>query len=317
MKIVILDGHTLNPGDLSWKAFEELGEVVVYERSSPEEVIKRALDCDVLITNKAIVSSQAIQEADNLKYIGVTATGVNIVDIDAASEKGVPVCNVAGYGPDSVAQMVFAHVLNLVHRLARQADDVRKGGWSVSPDFCYWLHPALELTGLTFGIIGLGEIGQSVSRIAQGFGMKVIAFTRDESRVPPDGVSWKSLDELFAESDFISLHSPLTPETENTINRSNISKMKPSAYILNTGRGQLVDETALAEALNSGRIAGAGLDVLSTEPPKADNPLLSAKNCFVTPHIAWATKAARERLMQMSADNLKAFVSGSIVNRVN
>ena len=317
MKIVILDGYTLNPGDLSWKVFEELGEVVVYERSSPEEVIERSLDCDALITNKAIVSSQAIQEADNLKYIGVTATGVNIVDIDAASEKGVPVCNVAGYGPDSVAQMVFAHVLNLVHRLARQADDVRKGGWSASPDFCYWLHPALELSGLTFGIIGLGEIGQSVSRIAQGFGMKVIAFTRDESRVPPDGVSWKSLGELFAESDFISLHSPLTPETENIVNRSNISKMKPSAYILNTGRGQLVDEPALAEALNSGRIAGAGLDVLSTEPPKADNPLLSAKNCFVTPHIAWATKAARERLMQMSADNLKAFASGSIVNRVN
>ena len=317
MKIVILDGHTLNPGDLSWKAFEELGEVVVYERSSPEQVIERSLDCDVLITNKAIVSSQAIEGADNLKYIGVTATGVNIVDIDAASEKGVPVCNVVGYGRDSVAQMVFAHVLNLVHRLARQSNDVRKGGWSASSDFCYWLHPALELSGLTFGIIGLGEIGQSVSRIAQGFGMKVIAFTRDESRVPPDGVTWKSLDKLFTESDFISLHSPLTPETENIVNRSNISKMKPSAYILNTGRGQLIDEHALAEALNSGRIAGAGLDVLSAEPPKADNPLLSSKNCFVTPHIAWATKAARERLMQMSADNLKAFASGSIVNRVN
>lgn len=317
MKIVILDGHTLNPGDLSWKAFEELGDVEVYDRSSPEEVVERARSGDVLITNKAIVSSKAIEEAEKLQYIGVTATGVNIVDIDAASRKGVPVCNVAGYGPNSVAQMVFAHVLNLTHRLADQADDVRKGGWAASPDFCYWLHPGLELSGLTFGIVGLGEIGKSVCRIAQGFGMKVIAFTRDTSRVPPDGVSWMSLNKLFAESDFISLHCPLTPETENLVNSDSISKMKRSAYILNTGRGQLVEEQALAYALNSGRIAGAGLDVLSTEPPSSDNPLLSAKNCFVTPHIAWATQAARKRLMQMSADNLKAFLDGSVVNRVN
>ncbi len=317
MKIVILDGHTLNPGDLNWKAFEELGEVVVYDRSSPEEVVERTQDCEAIITNKAIVSLEAIQNAKKLQYIGVTATGVNIVDLDAASAKRVPVCNVAGYGPDSVAQMVFAHVLNLTHRLAEQADDVRKGGWVASPDFCYWLHPALELSGLTFGIVGLGEIGRSVSRIAQGFGMKVIAFTRDPSRVPPDGVQWRRLDELFAESDFLSLHCPLTPETENMVNRASLSKMKRSAYILNTGRGQLVDEQALADALNSGQIAGAGLDVLSVEPPSASNPLLNAQNCFVTPHMAWATRAARKRLMQMSAENLKAFIDGSPVNQVN
>jgi len=317
MKIVILDGHTLNPGDLSWEAFEALGEVEVYERSTPEEVEERARGCDALITNKAVVSADTIQKAEALKYIGVTATGVNIVGVDAATEKGIPVCNVAGYGPDSVAQMVFAHVLNLTHRLAEQAEDVRKGGWVASPDFCYWLHPAVELSGMTFGIVGLGEIGQSVCRIAQGFGMKVIAFTRDPSRESPQGVEWKKMDELFSESDFISLHCPLTPETESLVNATNIERMKKSAYILNAGRGQLVDEQALADALNRGRIAGAGLDVLSSEPPSADNPLLTAKNCFITPHIAWATKAARERLMRMSAENLKSFIEGSVVNRVN
>ncbi len=317
MKIVILDGHTLNPGDLSWKGFEELGEVVVYERSAPEEVAERTQGCDALITNKAIVSAETIRRTDTLKYIGVTATGVNIVDVDAATERGIPVCNVSGYGPDSVAQMVFAHVLNFTHRLADQARDVRKGGWASSPDFCYWIHPVLELKGLTFGIVGLGEIGNSVRRIAQGFGMNVIATTRDPSRLPPGGVAWKSMDALFAESDFVSLHCPLTQETENLVNETTIERMKRSAYLLNTGRGQLVDEQALADALNSGRIAGAGLDVLSTEPPTPDNPLLSAKNCYITPHIAWATKAARERLMNLSVENVKAFVNGSVVNRVN
>ncbi len=317
MKIVVLDGHTLNPGDLDWSAFEAMGELVVYDRSTPEEVNERARDCDALITNKAIVSAETIRGAPSLKYIGVTATGVNIVDVDAAAERDIPVCNVAGYGPDSVAQMVFAHILNFTHRLAEQAKDAQDGGWANCADFCYWSYPLLELKDLTIGIVGLGEIGSAVARIAGGFGMKVVAFTRDPSRAAPEGVEWRSMDELFEESDFISLHCPLTPDTENLVNATRIELMKPSAYLLNTGRGQLVDEQALADALNRGRIAGAGLDVLSSEPPSPDNPLLSAKNCFITPHIAWATKAARERLMRMSAENLQAFVAGATVNRVN
>ena len=317
MKIVILDGHTLNPGDLSWEAFEALGEVVVYDRSKPEEVEGRANGCDVLITNKAIVSAETIQSIKSLKYIGVTATGVNIVDVDAATERGIPVTNVSGYGPDSVAQMVFAHILNFTNRIAEQIDDVRDGGWTSSEDFCYWLHPLTELRGLTIGIVGLGEIGGAVARIAHGFGMKVIAYTRDPNRESPDHVEWVDLDELFVGSDFVTLHCPLTPETEGMVDERRLRLMKSSAYLLNTGRGQLVDEQALSDALNDNEIAGAGLDVLSSEPPSPDNPLLSAKNCSITPHIAWATMAARERLMKMSADNLKAFVQGEAINTVN
>ncbi len=317
MKIVILDGHTLNPGDLSWEAFEALGEVVVYDRSTPEEVEERAKGCDVLITNKAIVSAETIRNTDSLKYIGVTATGVNIVDVDVATECGIPVTNVSGYGPDSVAQMMFAHILNFTNRIAEQIDDVRDGGWTRSEDFCYWLHPLTELRGLTIGIVGLGEIGGAVARIAHGFRMKVIAYTRDPGRESPDHVEWVDLDELFAGSDFVTLHCPLTPETEGMVDERRLRLMKPSAYLLNTGRGQLVNEQSLANALNEDEIAGAGLDVLSSEPPSPDNPLLSAKNCSITPHIAWATKAARERLMQMSADNLKTFVQGEAINTVN
>ncbi len=317
MKIVILDGHTLNPGDLSWEAFEALGEVIVYDRSAPEEVKERAKGCDALITNKAIVSAETIRNSESLKYIGVTATGVNIVDVEAAAERGIPVTNVSGYGPDSVAQMVFAHILNFTNRLAEQVDDVRDGGWTRSEDFCYWLHPLTELRGLTVGIVGLGEIGGAVARIAHGFRMEVIAYTRDPGRESPEGVEWVDLDELFVGSDFITLHCPLTPETERMVDARRIRLMKRSAYLLNTGRGPLVDEQALAEALNQERIAGAGLDVLSSEPPSADNPLLAAKNCSITPHIAWATKAARERLMKMSAENLRAFVEGEVINTVN
>ena len=317
MKIVILDGYTLNPGDLSWEAFEALGEVVVYDRSTPEEVEERAKGCDVLITNKAIVSAETIRNSESLKYIGVTATGVNIVDVEAATERGITVSNVSGYGPDSVAQMVFAHILNFTNRIAEQIDDVRDGGWTSSEDFCYWLNPLTELRGLTIGIIGLGEIGGAVARIAHGFGMKVIAYTRDPNRESPDHVEWVGLDELFVGSDFVTLHCPLTSETEEIVDERRLRLMKSSAYILNTGRGQLVDEQALSNALNDNEIAGAGLDVLSSEPPRRGNPLLSAKNCSITPHIAWATMAARERLMKMSADNLKAFVQGEAINRVN
>ena len=317
MKIVVLDGHTLNPGDLSWEAFEVFGEVVVYDRSTPEDVQERARGCDVLITNKAIVSAETIRSTESLKYIGVTATGVNIVDVEAATERAITVTNVSGYGPDSVAQMVFAHILNFTNRTAEQIDDVRDGGWTSSEDFCYWLHPLTELRGMTIGIVGLGEIGGAVARIAHGFRMKVIAYTRDPGRESPDHVEWVDLDELFVGSDFVTLHCPLTPETEGMVNERRLRLMKDSAYLLNTGRGQLVDEQVLADALNGDEIAGAGLDVLSSEPPSPDNPLLSAKNCSITPHIAWATKAARERLMQMSADNLKAFVQGEAINTVN
>lgn len=317
MKIVVLDGYALNPGDLNWAEFEALGELMVYDRTSPEDVLERAKDCDVLITNKAIVSRETIQATETLKYIGVLATGVNIVDVDAAAERGIPVCNVSGYGPGSVAQMVFAHILNFTHRLADQAADAQAGGWAKSPDFCYWTHPLVELKDMTLGIVGLGQIGQATARIAQGFGMNVVAYTRDISREAPDGVTWVSLDELFSESDFISLHCPLTPDTESMINEDRIKQMKSSAILINTGRGQLVDEDALAKGLNEGQIAGAGLDVLSTEPPDQNNPLLGAKNCFVTPHIAWATQAARGRLMNIAAANLKAFQHGEVTNCVN
>ena len=317
MNIVVLDGHTLNPGDLSWEEFEELGEVVVYDRSSAEEVIERCRDCDAIITNKAIVSADSIRGSENLKYIGVTATGVNIVDLDAATDEGIPVCNVAGYGSESVAQMVFAHILNFTHRLAEQAADAQAGGWVKSPDFCYWNYPLVELKDMTLGIVGLGQIGEAVARIALAFGMNVTAYTRDASRILPDGISWRSLEELIEESDFISLHCPLTSETENLINPDRLNEMKESAILINTGRGQLVDEQALADALNSGRIAGAGLDVLSVEPPSPDNPLLSAKNCVITPHIAWATRASRSRLMSMAAENLRQFQAGELTNCVN
>jgi glycerate dehydrogenase len=317
MKIVVLDGYTLNPGDLSWEGFEELGELTVYDRTSEDEVQERVRDCDVIITNKAIVSAETIRSVETLQYIGVLATGVNIVDVEAAAESGIPVCNVTGYGPESVAQMVFAHILNFTHRLSEQAADVAKGGWSKSPDFCYSLHPLTELKGLTLGIIGFGQIGEACARIAQGFGMDVTAYTRDVTKILPSGVSWRSLEEIFSESDFITLHCPLTAETENMINEELISEMKPSGILINTGRGQLVDEQALANALNEGPIAGAGLDVLSVEPAAADNPLLTAKNCFITPHIAWATKAARARLMAMAVENLKAFQEGNVSNCVN
>ncbi|QXD26197.1 D-2-hydroxyacid dehydrogenase [Opitutia bacterium ISCC 51] len=317
MKIVVLDGYALNPGDLNWDALEALGDLTVYDRSSPEEVQERAKDCDVLITNKAIVSAETIASTESLKYIGVLATGVNIVDVDAAAEKDIPVCNVVGYGPDSVAQMVFAHILNFTHRLADQARDAMAGGWSLNPDFCYWNFPLIELKDQTIGIVGLGQIGSATARIAQGFGMRVIATTRDTSRPAPNGVTWATLDELFAESDYISLHCPLTDETENMINTDRLEQMKDSAILINTGRGQLVDESALALALNAGQIAGAGLDVLSSEPPSQDNPLFLAKNCFITPHIAWATKAARSRLMDMAVENLRSFQRGEAINRVN
>ena len=317
MKIVILDGYALNPGDLDWEGFEALGDVTVYDRSSPEEVAERSQGTDALITNKSIVSKEIIDSIENLKYIGVLASGVNIVDIEAAAERNIPVCNIAGYGPYSVAQMAFSHILNHTHHLAEHVADVQAGGWSRSPDFCYWLHPLIELKDLTMGIVGFGMIGRASAGIARGFGMKVIAHDPFQSGDPPEGVTWKSLDEIFSESDFITLHCPLTEDNEKFVNEERLNQMKPSAFLVNTARGPLVDEVALANALNEGRIAGAGVDVLFEEPPSMDNPLITAKNCTVTPHISWATRAARSRLMNMAVQNLSSFLDDKVINRVN
>ncbi|MCZ6671603.1 MAG: D-2-hydroxyacid dehydrogenase [Verrucomicrobia bacterium] len=317
MKIVVLDGYALNPGDLNWEGFESLGDVTVYDRSSAEEVVERSKGADALITNKALVSKEIIDSIENLKYIGVLATGVNIVDLNAAAARNIPVCNIAGYGPYSVAQMVFAHILNHTHHLAEHVADVQAGGWTKCPDFCYWLYPLVELKDLTLGIVGLGMIGQASARIAHGFGMEVIAYDQYQSPQAPEFVTWKSLEEVFAESDFVTLHCPLTDETEKLVNEERIRLMKPTAFLVNTARGPLVDEAALATALNEGRIAGAGVDVLFEEPPSMDNPLIGANNCSVTPHISWATRSARSRLMGMAVNNMKAFLAGSVTNCVN
>lgn len=316
-RIVVLDGYTLNPGDLSWGDLEALGDLQVYDRTAPDEVAERISNAEIVFTNKAVLAAETIAAASALRFIGVLATGYNIVDVAAASARNIPVCNAPGYGPESVAQMVFAHVLNFTQRVADHGASVRSGGWVASPDFCYWKHPLQELHGATMGIVGLGTIGGAVARIAQGFGMRVIAATRDSRRPAPEGVTWRSLDELFSESDVVSLHCPLTPETAAMINAERLAQMKPTAYLINTSRGPLVDEAALADALERGDIAGAGLDVLSTEPPAATNPLLSAPRCVITPHIAWATRAARARLMGIAVENLERFLAGIPANRVN
>ena len=317
MKIVIIDGYTLNPGDLSWEGFEALGDLTVYDRSSDEEVAERSQGAEALITNKAIVSRELIESLESLKYIGVLATGVNIVDLDAATVRNIPVCNIAGYGPYSVAQMVFAHILNHTHHLAEHVADVKDGGWSRCPDFCYWLHPLIELKDLTLGIVGLGMIGRASAGIAKGFGMKVLAHDPFVSGDPPEGIEFTDLDELFSQSDFLTLHCPLTDDNEKFVNADRLAQMKSTAFLVNTARGPLVDEDALASVLNEGRIAGAGVDVLFEEPPGMDNPLMTAKNCSITPHISWATKMARSRLMGMAVDNLVAYKKGEITNCVN
>jgi len=317
MKIVILDGHAANPGDLSWDEFGKLGELEVFERTRPDETVSRLQGVAVAITNKVVLNREIISALPELRYIGVTATGYNIVDIEAARERGIVVCNVPEYSTQDVAQAVFALLLELTLHTGHHAATVREGKWSRSADFCYWDYPLISLAGRTLGIIGYGRIGQAVARIALAFGMKVL-ITR---RSPPakgdgDGVRFVGLDELLRESDVISLHCPLTPENKGFVNTQFLSKMRPSAFLINTARGELVNEAALADALNNGRIAGAGLDVLSAEPPPSDNPLLTAKNCVITPHIAWATKAARTRLLQISAENVRAWLNGRPQNDV-
>ena len=316
MKIVVLDGYGLNPGDLSWEKINELGELVVYDRTNPEEILHRSEGADALITNKTVISSETMDLLPNLKYIGVLATGYNVVDVEAAKQKGIVVTNIPAYSTRSVSQMVFAHILNITQRVGYYADENRKNRWTNNPDFCYWDTNLMELDGKIMGIVGYGNIGQSVASIAMAFGMKVYVYTSKPQFMLPQGIQRKSLDELFKECDIISLHCPLTDDTKGMIHAERLKTMKPSAILINTGRGPLINEQDLADALNNGIIAAAGLDVLSTEPPQADNPLLTAKNCFITPHIAWATKEARIRLMNIAADNLKGFITNRIINNV-
>lgn len=316
MKITILDGYGMNPGDMSWAPLEELGDLAVYDRTAPEQALERAAGSEALLTNKTVLTAETLRALPQLRYVGVLATGYNVVDIDAARELGIVVTNIPAYSTDSVVQMVFAHLLAITNRVEHYTDENRRGRWSTNPDFCYWDSPLHELSGKTFGIVGLGNIGSAVSRVARAFGINVKAYTSKRIEELPDGVSKADLDELFATSDVVSLHCPLTDSTRHLVNAERLAMMKPSAILINTGRGPLVDEKALAEALDSERIYAAGLDVLSSEPPAADNPLLTARNCFITPHLGWATKEARERLLSIAADNLRGFISGDIRNNV-
>ncbi|MHC4365612.1 MAG: D-2-hydroxyacid dehydrogenase [Planctomycetota bacterium] len=317
MRIVVLDAHTLNPGDLSWEGLEALGTCSVYDRTPAELTVERAKDAEIVLTNKTVLSAEIIEQLEQVRYIGVLATGYNVVDVEAARKRGIPVANVPAYGTASVAQMVFAHLLNLTQHVGHHAETVRDGRWSWCPDFCYWDSPLIELQGLTMGIIGLGRIGRAVARLARAFAMKTIAYDVTEPSPVPEGCRMVVLEDVFRLADAVSLHCPLTPETECLVNKERLALMKRTAFLVNTSRGPLVDEQALADALNDGEIAGAGLDVVATEPPAADNPLLKAKNCYITPHIAWATRGARGRLLQATIENIIAFLDGRPQNIVN
>ncbi len=317
MKIVVLDGYTLNPGDLSWEGLEALGEAEIHDYSAPDEIVSRAQGAQLIMPNKAVISKEVIDQLVDLKYIGVQATGYNIIDTEAAAERGIVVTNIPTYGTPSVAQMVFAHVLNLTQRVAHHDGTVKEGRWTSNRDFCYWDFPLLELMDLTMGIVGYGRIGQRTGEIASAFGMKLLV--HDDYIKPADhpNAEFASVEEVFKRSDIISLHCPLTPETEKLANAERLALMKKTAFLVNTSRGPLVDDQALADALNAGTLAGAGLDVLTTEPPSMDNPLMKANNCYITPHIAWATRSARSRLLNTLVENAKAFIDGKPQNVVN
>ena len=317
MNIVVLDGHTLNPGDLTWDELKSLGDCEVFERTASGETIERSARAEIILTNKTVLTREHIQALASLKYIGVLATGTNVVDLAAARERGIPVTNVPAYATASVAQLTFALLLELALHAGQHSDSVRRGNWTRSEDFCYWEKPLVELSGLTLGLVGFGNIARAVARMAQAFEMKVAVCARRQPADLPQGVRFADLETVFRDSDAVSLHCPLTAETRNLVNAQRLAWMKPGAFLINTGRGPLVDEAALAEALNSGRIAGAGLDVLSVEPPPEDNPLLQAKNCILTPHFGWATFAARSRLMKVAVENVRAFLQGKPRNVVN
>ena len=318
MKIVVLDGYTLNPGDLSWKPLEEIGELKVYDRTSPDSIIERIGDAEIVYTNKTPLTRETFVRLPNIKFVGVLATGYNVVDTAAAKEMGVVVTNIPTYGTTAVAQYTFALLLEICHHVWEHDEAVKRGEWSKCPDFCFWNYPLLELSGKTMGIIGFGRIGRAVSVIAQALGMKVLAYdgSKDAS-YENENLRYTELDELLTASDVISLHCPLFDSTKGMINIKTISKMKNGVIIINTSRGLLIVEDELAEALNSGKVAAAAVDVVSTEPIRQDNPLLKAKNCIITPHIAWAPKESRKRLMDIAVANLVTFLEGKPVNVVN
>ena len=316
MKIVVLDGYAANPGDVSWEAMQSLGELTVYDRTAPDEVLERAAEADAVLTNKVVITAAMMAQLPALKYIGVLATGYNVVDVKAAREQGIIVTNIPAYSTDSVAQLTFAHILNITHRVGHYASQNRQGRWSSNPDFVYWDTPLIELSGKTMGIVGLGSIGMKVAAIARQFGMDVFALTSKNSSDLPQGLQKTTLDGLLAISDVLSLHCPLTDDTYHLIDAKALSKMKPGAILINTGRGPLVDEEAVAKALDSGQLMAYGADVMSVEPPQPSNPLLRCPNAYLTPHIAWATFEARQRLMQIAVDNLQCFIDGQPQNVV-
>ena len=318
MKICILDGYSLNPGDLDWSPVERLGDVTLFDRTPADKIVERAADADIVLTNKVPFSADTLRQLPRLRFICVLATGYNIIDTEAAARQGVVVANIPAYSTMSVAQMAFAHILNITNHVASYAREVADGKWTNCPDFCFWDSALTELAGKTMGIVGLGNTGMATARIAVAMGMKVVALTSKSADTLPEGITPAPLDDVLASADVVSLHCPLTPSTRHLINAASIAKMKPSAILINTGRGPLVDEQAVADALNGGRLAAFGADVLSQEPPRGDNPLLSARNCFLTPHIAWATLEARTRLMGTATENVRQFIAGEpVANRVN
>ncbi len=318
MKLVVLDGYTLNPGDLSWDGIKQFGNLEVHDRTPENLIVERSQGAEIIFTNKTPLRESVLSQLPDLKYIGVLATGYNVVDVDYAKTKGISVANVPGYGTASVVQMTFALLLELCQHVQSHSDSVRQGDWAASPDFCYWNYPLIELEGKTIGIIGFGSIGQKVADIATAFGMNILGFSRTRSdQSHRKNFKWAELNELLKESDVVSVHCPLFPETQGIINKDTLGLMKRSAFFLNTSRGPLMVDQDLADALNAGVIAGAGIDVLSVEPPSADNPLFKAKNCIITPHIAWATKEARSRLMGIAENNLSSFLNQKPINIVN
>lgn len=317
MKIVVLDGYAMNSGDLSWENLKKLGEVSIYDRTLESEVVERISDSEIVITNKVIIGKEVFEKCKNIKYVGVTATGYNVVDTNLAKELGVTVTNVPAYSTDSVAQLVFSFILEHCQNVSKYTESVKSGDWVNSKDFSYQKFPIIELAGKSLGIIGFGAIGKKVAEIGNAFGMNVLVNTRSPSKTDEINVNFVSKEEIFKNSDFLTLHCPLNEETDELVNEKTLNLMKKSAILINTGRGGLVNEKDLANALNLEKIAGAGLDVLSTEPPKEDNPLLNAKNTYITPHVAWASYEARKRLMDVTINNVKSFIDGNPINVVN
>ena len=318
MKLVVLDGYTLNPGDLSWDGLKQFGDLQVHDRTPESQIVERCRGAEIIFTNKTPLREHILEQLPDLKYIGVLATGYNVVDVEYSKKRGIAVANIPGYGTASVVQMTFALLLELCQHVQSHSDSVFKGDWAASPDFCYWNYPLVELEGKTIGIIGFGMIGQKVADVASAFGMNVIAYSRSQSdQSHRKNFSWVELNKLLSDSDVVSIHCPLFPDTQGMINKDTLKLMKKSAFFLNTSRGPLMVDQDLADALNEGVIAGAGIDVLSVEPPSAENPLFKAKNCMITPHIAWATKEARGRLMGIAENNLSSFLNQKPINSVN